>query len=79
MLLRSIEHFNWNHPSTKPIIYHLYMHTFVYIHTLYNFVFQYKNKSGFFFIEGVFYNDMRDPMNRDYSAYVHLLIDCFPF
>jgi len=28
---------------------------------------QYKNRSGFFFIEGVFYNDTRDPMNRDYS------------
>lgn len=24
-------------------------------------------KSGFFFIEGVFYNDKRDPLSRDYS------------
>ena len=24
-------------------------------------------KSGFFFIEGVFYNDRRDPLSRDYS------------
>ncbi|XP_065059567.1 snRNA-activating protein complex subunit 3-like isoform X2 [Rhopilema esculentum] len=29
---------------------------------------QAKNKSGFFFIEGIFYNDMRDPYNRDYST-----------
>jgi snRNA-activating protein complex subunit 3 len=27
-------------------------------------------KSGFFFIENVFYNDMRDPMARDYSQVI---------
>lgn len=27
-------------------------------------------KSGFFFIEGVFYNDRRDPLSRDYSRVI---------
>ena len=30
-------------------------------------------KSGFFFIEGVFYNDKRDPLSKDYSKLVHLV------
>eukprot|EP00794_Sanderia_malayensis_P010226 gene10226-11275_t len=29
-----------------------------------------RNNSGFFFIDGVFYNDTRDPYNRDYSKVI---------
>lgn len=36
-------------------------------HSTANKTFQEIYKSGFFYINGVFYNDMRDPQNKDYS------------
>lgn len=48
--------------------YHIFAFSLVDI-VIHIFLYYYQDvfKSGFFFIEGVFYNDKRDPTSRDYS------------